>query len=943
MAEAARDADTNKGLEQRFLELNQERLTRALSTMNTRQQAFVELLPLLFHVNHPLLPGYISHDTPAGICDYSPGRSALGAARQLARTFVFEERLMRSYAIRGLYLMGSPGTVAHNRHSDLDIWLVHDSQLAEESVQRLREKARRVEEYAAQTGLDLHFFVFDAERFKRGETLSLSAESSGSTQHCLLLDEFYRSGLLLAGLKPLWWAVPPAEEHRYDDYVAEAEQRRSLSPAGYVDFGGLARIPTEEFFGGTVWQLYKSIESPYKSVMKLLLMEAYAAEYPATALLSHRHKLALLQGVSVDELDPYVAMYRKVEEHLRARGDEARLRLLRRAFYIKTNEVLTQPADPRQPAWRRLIIERLTRDWGWPRETLAHLDQRQRWKVDSALEERRELIKALQHSYAELSEFVRQFATDKRITQLDLTVLGRKLYAAFDRKPNKIDLVTRGLCSAPEEAELTVHLVNYERSGQQWVLYDGAVTAERLQGRPPLRRSASLVDVMAWCFFNRLTGPSTQWHYFANGRRQSALFLRRILDALEAAYPQREPPAADLDALGRAPCVSRAMFFVNLGLDTVLSGGRLGAVLTSDRSDAFQFGGQRLNLVRTIDLLVVTSWEELLCFHFEGDDGIAQAICEYLKRLGPTPPPVRGTALFHCWDTDYAAAITQRLGQCLAEASRSLARSPSGASVHHIVSIGDNFCDLYRTAQGFRYQIHAGPSALYKALGTQPIGFRHVEFGGQLAVESPLATVFAANRSGAIQVFALQGRQRSEIFLLSAEGALFRYAHEDTDLAALFGHLVRFLTNVGRNAEMTDGRPCPALECYQLKPGVGGHALQAVPAPGADNRPYLPLRLFVDLDRERKPQFIAYLDDEQFSTAELGGGLFDALAQAIFQKRQGRGRYPIFITDLELSPALVQARNIDPRNVIELLRQKLRIERQLTDALARSADPPATI
>jgi hypothetical protein len=49
----------------------------------------------------------------------------------------------------------------------------------------------------------------------------------------------------------------------------------------------------------------------------------------------------------------------------------------------------------------------------------------------------------------------------------------------------------------------------------------------------------------------------------------------------------------------------------------------------------------------------------------------------------------------------------------------------------------------------------------------------------------------------------------------------------------------------------------------------------------------------------------------------------------------------VFITDLELSPALVQSRNIDPRNVIELLRQKLRIERQLTDALAREATPPA--
>ena len=125
-----------------------------------------------------------------------------------------------------------------------------------------------------------------------------------------------------------------------------------------------------------------------------------------------------------------------------------------------------------------------------------------------------------------------------------------------------------------------------------------------------------------------------------------------------------------------------------------------------------------------------------------------------------------------------------------------------------------------------------------------------------------------------------------------------------------------------------------------MKPATGGYALQAVPAAGAENRPYLPLRLFVDLDRDKRPRFIAYLDEVQFSTEEYGNGLFDALARAVLQKRQGRGRYPVYITDLELSPALLEGRNIDPRNVVELLRQKLRIEQQLTQALARDPAPP---
>ena len=936
MAERAVKGNPEKALEQRFMAVNRDRLRRVFETMHPRQQAYVELVPLLFHVNHPLLPGYVSQETPAGVSDYTPGRAATSAARQLVRTFVYEHRMQRSYAIRGLYLMGSPGTIAYTRHSDLDVWLVHDPELPADAVALLREKARRIEEHSQGTGLEMHFFVFDAERFKSGKTLSLSAESSGSSQHYLLLDEFYRSGLLLAGLRPLWWAVPPSEEHRYDEYVADALRKRTLSARSYVDFGGLARIPAGEFFGGTVWQLYKSIESPYKSVMKLLLMEAYAAEYPKIGLLSHRHKLELLRdGVTIDELDPYLAMYRKVEEYLTTNGDEGRLRLLRRAFYIKTNEVLTQPPDPRQPPWRRETIEGLTRQWGWDKQILRHLDRRQRWRIDTAIEERRDLIKVLQKSYSVLSEFARRFATNKRITEKDLTILGRKLYAAFDKKPQKIELITRGVCSSPEESDLSLHHLASERNGPQWVLFDGAVAPEEVARKQPLRRSSSLVDILAWCFFNRLTGPATEWHHYGNGRRQSALPVRKILEALDTAYPQHELPPSELDALSRTPRVLRAMFFANVGTESALSGLHVGDVLTSDRNDAFQFGGQRVNLIHSIDLLVQTSWEELFCFRYEGEAGIAQAICEYLNRLGNLGDAVAATALVHCFDADYGYAIASRLSQYLVELGRTFTRQSPGVSMHHVVSIGDAYCDICRTPQGFRHQLHGGITALYRALNVPPVGHRQVEFGGQLAAESPLAHIYAANRPDVLQIFALPRRDRIEVFLLGADGALFRYLHDDPDPLPLFDRLARFLANVERHAEIPEGERTPTIECTLLKPAAGHWSLHPVHPAGTDLRPYLPLRLFADLDRDRHPQFVAYLDDQQFTTEEFGNGLFDAIAREVLSLREGRARYPVYITDLELSPLLLQSRNIDSRNVIELLRQKLRIERQLTRALGR--------
>ena len=54
-------------LRARFLKVNDGRLERAMQALSTRQQLVLRLLPLLFHVNHPLLPGYVSGRTPAGV------------------------------------------------------------------------------------------------------------------------------------------------------------------------------------------------------------------------------------------------------------------------------------------------------------------------------------------------------------------------------------------------------------------------------------------------------------------------------------------------------------------------------------------------------------------------------------------------------------------------------------------------------------------------------------------------------------------------------------------------------------------------------------------------------------------------------------------------------------------------------------------------------------
>ena len=111
-----------KKIIRRFNALHKQRLKRLETDLLQVQKDFLTLLPLLLHINHPTLPGFISNDVPAGLADYHPDRKSLLIAKKFGRSFEYKRRALRTIPILGLYLMGSIGTVGQTAESDLDFW-----------------------------------------------------------------------------------------------------------------------------------------------------------------------------------------------------------------------------------------------------------------------------------------------------------------------------------------------------------------------------------------------------------------------------------------------------------------------------------------------------------------------------------------------------------------------------------------------------------------------------------------------------------------------------------------------------------------------------------------------------------------------------------------------------------------------------------------------------
>ena len=235
-------------LRARFLQINQGRLLRAVEALSTRQQLVLKLLPLLLHVNHPLLPGYVSASTPAGLSGFEPDDESLAEVQRLTRSFVYKPRRGQGAApLHGLFLMGSLGTVAQAEQSDMDLWLCHAPNLTAQQLQDLRKKCDQLESWAATQGAEVHVFLVDPQRFTQGaREAQLTSDDCGTTQHYLLLDEFYRTAIWLGGRTPIWWLVPVYEEPRYQDYCRTLLSKRFVRAEDVLDLGHLARIPPME-------------------------------------------------------------------------------------------------------------------------------------------------------------------------------------------------------------------------------------------------------------------------------------------------------------------------------------------------------------------------------------------------------------------------------------------------------------------------------------------------------------------------------------------------------------------------------------------------------------------------------------------------------------------------------------------------------------------------
>lgn len=919
----------------RFAAINADRLRRMHDALPERHQLFLDVLPILFHCNHPMLPGFVSRSTPAKISCFKPNDKHIAQARLLARSFTIHYDPSQEESIYGIYVMGSVGTIAQSKRSDLDIWLCHKPGLGELELQALQEKCTRISRWADQQRLEAHFFLMDYEAFKKGKLSSLDQESSGSAQRLLLLDEFYRSAIHIAGRSPLWWCVPEKDEKHYEQHVSELLRKRFINPREVLDFGGIASIPEGEFIGAGIWQLYKAIDSPYKSVLKLLLLEVYVSEYPNIRPLALSYKQQVFQGeLDIDKLDSYVMIYRRIENYLIEREQHKRLELARRCFYFKVNRALSRSPRHAPRPWQRQLLKALTDEWGWPKEELEILDQRRQWKAPMVSSERALLVNELNHSYQFLLEFAQRRGANRNISAEELTVLGRKLQAAFERRPGKVEWINPNISKDLSEDLLAITQAS-SAEASTWTAYAVSGSSESPQSIA-LRTTNSFVELILWCQFNGIIEGQTQFD-LSGVPNVSPKQLSRLLQIIRPWLSKSHEDAQHQDFQKTAQPKS-ALLLLNIASATAPSY-RSGLQRLSEQSDALHYGGREENLVVSADLITVNSWRELHTRRFSGTAALLEALKEYLQLALPGTHQQAPALQVECIAENHASIITHRVKQWFDEITRCFYGANAGRK-RYLFQLGGerhilSFKGMRPTVESFTTE-----RELNAVLAREQAQFSGLGIDSRYHSRYPMALIASKMKRNTISVFYRYFDIGMETFIADEKGsivhAVMRGQRQQSPLIPLHRFLRAVIARQARTQPdlLADFGICP-IYFFQLQSrGDGGFSGKQTPvSQNTRQTSMFEVKAIAHQDEAGALEFDFYCDDQEFSSRSFQDQLYIVVAQFILSRRKNGENYPIYITDLDLSLVANTVAGEAALQIKHYLEIKTRLEENLNEAI----------
>jgi len=499
--------------ELKFLKQNKLSLLTAYDIFKTKHAELFIIIPMLIHENIHF-PGLdpFPEQTPCGICDYVPSLETqlVCAAYMDSANLILGQN--PTPAIQGLFTIGSVGSIAQTSESDIDYWVcIQESALAPSQIKLLEKKLFLLEKMVRDKfNIQVTFFIVDITKAKNNDFGDSTIESSGSAQARLLKEEFYRTMIYLAGKIPLWSVLPTDISLNY--YTSIGSKISTNDPQDrYVDLGDIHRIQAGEYFGASLWQMFKWLKSPFKSVIKMALLEKYIFEYDQNLLLCNQYKNewmnsgAYLKPAQNDSyyflLKHLVRFYEKIE-------DPHSVNLLLTCFFLKLGVSKKDQIENTVFGLRKILLLKCMDKWQWDINRVFETGNSKKWPYKNIVILSHTLEKFILQKYKKVKNECEHNREDALISHQDQTVLEHKVKIEFSDQPmkvRKILLVSRG-----DRHFYGLHLkyIDTHSPNGEWVLLNKRPKAA-LDSEEPLIRAKTIEEIGAWLIVNGLYSKNT--------------------------------------------------------------------------------------------------------------------------------------------------------------------------------------------------------------------------------------------------------------------------------------------------------------------------------------------------------------------------------------------------------------------------------------------------
>ena len=555
--------------EYRMLGVNRLRLIRALTSFENEKQVFLRILPYLLHTDLFEQKFGLQGIPACEVWGHAPDLTALELVRQYFPDYLPSDK-RPEIRIMAVYAMGSLGSVAQTEKSDADCWVCYDGDVGMDAETGLKRKLDALGVWAeSEFGLETHFFPMRMEdvrdnHFSSGD----DEESSGSAQALLLKEEFYRTALRLAGKHIAWWVTPPgADDKTYDACMQAARRYPVTGQPRLEDFGHLAPVPPNEYFGGALWQMVKAVHSPFKSVLKLGLLETYAEAGGDHLPLCDRIKRDIFMNRrGVRRIDPYGALFSTLHAHHARRGDKEAAKLLTDAFRFKA-DLCNIPFFMNLPARREdasLIRALFGRGYVEPERVC---NSRVAMTFGKSLTMGASVRRCMVDTYQRIQEGIRgDGEVQSQINSEDLTRMGRRIAANFSQRPHKVMRVP--FMDERMDEFAILHFSADKSPGKKavWQVRGGsrAQANRSVESMEVLHRSGDPVLLLAWLLANRIVHPKSHLQGDRTMAPISVADLQRLMPIMRDFFPFDETFERDINDGLRSERVLRALFICNL-------------------------------------------------------------------------------------------------------------------------------------------------------------------------------------------------------------------------------------------------------------------------------------------------------------------------------------------------------------------------------------------